>query len=378
MADESGSSEKQHQASAKRIENLRSQGNILRSKDLTSGLIIIVGLLSITFMSARLGQRLTENFVLSFRYMATVGADWDFPSRILERVMLDNFIFLMPFFGVVILTAVLSPFAFGGWNFTLKAIEFKPEKFDLVKNLGNIFSKKMFFDIARSLFKVCIIMGALIFFAMDERSSIQGLMRMNMAQMSIHVHSIILEFIVVISLAILIIMGADAAYHYYEYQNKTKMTSQELKDEGKESEGSPEVKRKIRSAQFALMNQRLSTTVPKADVIVTNPTHYAIALRYDEGTDKAPRVLAKGKGFIANQIRRLAITNGIPMYEAPLLARAIYRTSDINTEVHPALYMAVAIVLSYVQQLKNYQQGFGGMPVHTRDLQIPKEFIYDE
>lgn len=377
MADDS-SSEKQHQASAKRIESLRSQGNTLRSKDLTSGLIIIVGLLSITLMSARLGHHLMENFVFSFRYIATVGADWDFPSRILERVALDNFAFLTPFYGIVILTAILSPFLFGGWNFTLKAIEFKFEKFDLIKNLANIFSSKMFFDIARSIFKICIIMGALIFFAVDERSSIQGLMRMNIAQMSFHVHSILLEFVVVLSLAILVIMGVDAAYHYYEYNKKNKMTTQEVKDEGKESEGSPEVKRKIRSAQFALMNQRLSITVPKADVIITNPTHYAIALRYDEGQDKAPKVLAKGKGFIASQIRRLAITNGIPMYEAPLLARAIYRTSDINTEVHPALYMAVAIVLSYVQQLKNYQQGFGGMPVHTKDLQIPKEFIYDE
>lgn len=377
MSDDN-SSEKKHQASAKRIELLRSQGKTLRSKDLTSGLVIIAGILSLAFISEKLGQRLIENIVLSFHYIAVVKGDWDFPSRILEKIMLENLVFMLPFFCILVLTVILTPFLFGGWNFTLKIFEFKPEKFDVINNLSNIFSKKMFFDIGRSLFKVLVIMGALIYFAVDERSSIQGLMRMNLAQMSFHMHSIVIEFAVVMSLAILIIMGMDVAYHYYEYQNKTKMTAQEVKDEGKESEGSPEVKRKIRSTQFALMNQRLSITVPKADVIVTNPTHYAIALSYEEGKDRAPKVLAKGKGFIANQIRRLAISHGIPMYEAPYLARAIYRTSDINTEVHPALYMAVAIVLSYVQQLRNYQQGLGGMPIHTTDLQIPKEFIYDE
>lgn len=375
---EDNSAEKEHQASAKRIQLLRSQGQTLRSKDLSSGLIIIIGILCLSFMSAKMGQQLIENMVLSFRYIASVKGDWDFPSRLFEKIMLDNLMLMLPFYIILFLSAIASPFLFGGWNFTLKAIEFKPEKFDLIKNLSNIFSKKMLFDIGRSLFKVIIIMGALIYFAIDERTVIQGLMRMNLAQMSFHVHAIVLEFAVIMSLAIFTIMGVDVAYHYYEFHNKTKMSTQEVKDENKESEGSPEVKRKIRSTQFALMNQRLSITVPKADVIVTNPTHYAIALAYVEGKDKAPRVLAKGKGFIANQIRRLGISHGIPLYEAPYLARAIYRTSDINTEVHPALYMAVAIVLSYVQQLRNYQQGLGGMPIHTTDLQIPKEFIYDE
>jgi flagellar biosynthetic protein FlhB len=156
------------------------------------------------------------------------------------------------------------------------------------------------------------------------------------------------------------------------------MTTQEMKEESKDVDGNPEVKRKIRSKQYALARQRLSVSVPQATVVVTNPTHYAIALRYDETKDNAPKILAMGKDYIATQIRQLAVANAVPIYEAPPLARAIYHTGNIGSEVHPALYMSVAIVLSYVSQLQNYQRGAGQLPLPVSDLKIPDDFVYSE
>ena len=178
------------------------------------------------------------------------------------------------------------------------------------------------------------------------------------------------------SFTVILLIIFDVFYQYAQFQNQSKMSDQELKDEYKDAEGSAEVKRKIRSSQFAMYRQRLSVSVPRANVIVTNPTHYAIALRYEANKDKAPKVVAKGKGPVAQQIRSLAIANGVPIYEAAPLARAIYHTTKLNTEIHPELYMSVAIVLSYVHQLKNYQMGIGKQPEYVEDLEIPKEFIF--
>jgi len=189
-------------------------------------------------------------------------------------------------------------------------------------------------------------------------------------------YSIIKSFIILLCITLIALMAFDVFYQYVQFQNQSKMTGQELKDEYKDTEGSVDVKRKIRSAQFALLRQRLAVSVPQANVVITNPTHYAIALKYDAKKDRAPKVVAKGKGPLAQQIRFLAIANAIPIYEAPPLARAIYHTSKVNTEIHPELYMSVAIVLSYVHQLKNYQMGAGKQPDFVEDLEIPKEFIY--
>ncbi len=156
------------------------------------------------------------------------------------------------------------------------------------------------------------------------------------------------------------------------------MTDQEVRDEGKESEGNPEVKRKIRSTQLQRLRQRLQQAVPKSTVVITNPTHYAVALAYDSQRDNAPRIMARGCDLIAHEIRMLAVANAIPIYEAPVLARAIYHSGKVGREIHPGLYMAVAIVLSYVHQLKSFQVGVGAAPVPVYEFDIPTELIFKE
>lgn len=370
--------EKQHQATGKRIEELRKQGQIMRSRDLTSGMVFIVAVLGLIFMAGHIKDRMEANFIACFTNIKLVMQTNGFQDGLLQRVALENFLILLPLFGFVVGSALLSPYIFGGWNFSMQSVKFKGESLDPIKNLKNIFSAKMIMNIIKSVLKVAIILGVLSIFAYTKKSQIDGLINLPVTTAVEAGSGIITQFIIVISSSLLFIILYDVVVSFIEYQKKIKMTTQELKDENKETEGNADVKRKIRAVQFAMMKQRLTLTVPKAHVVITNPTHYAIAIRYDDKKDRAPRVVAKGKDEIARQIRQLAISNGVPIYEAPVLARAIFNTSKIGTEVNPALYMGVAIVLSYVHQLKNYQLGLGSQPQLVSDLKVPKEFVYNE
>ena len=377
MTDESAS-EKQHLPSAKRIDDFRKQGQTMRSRDLASGMVFLAGISAIIMMSVQLKDHLKHNFIWIFTHINELIMQSDFPGQFLSKLAVYNFTVLLPIFFVVLAAALFSPFIFGGWNFSLQALQFKLDKLNPVNYFKRMFSVNIFFEVMRSLLKVVFIMTVLIYFALEKKAQIGGLINVSPKIGIGTVFHIAEEFIAVISCTLVFIIIFDILYHYYDFMKKVKMTTQEVKDESKNTEGSPEIKRKIRSRQFAMMRQRLSVMVPQATVVVTNPTHYAIALRYDDAKDKAPKILAKGKDHIAAQIRQLAVANGIPIYEAPPLARAIYHTGAIGGEIHPGLYMSVAIILSYVNQLRHYQRGLGKLPQPVTDLKIPDDLIYTE
>lgn len=377
MAEES-SLEKKHQATAKRITELRKQGQSLRSRDLTSGLVFISGVIALLFISNQLRIRIQDNFISAFKQIGQIVINDSLPYEFIRNVFMDNIVTLFPLFLATVLAAILSPFIFGGWNFSFHSVQFNFEKLNPITNLKNIFSKRIFLNVFKSLYKVVLIISILVFYIYDKQYDIVKLATLNLYPAMYGSYTIVSTYIYIISSSLIIIIISDVVISYFEYLHKSKMTTQELKDESKETEGNADVKRRIRSSQMALMKQRLSVTIPRANVVITNPTHYAVAIKYDPNKDKAPKVIAKGKGYIAQQIRRISAVHGITIYEAPVLARAVYNTSKIGSEIRPELYMAVAIVLSYVHQLKNYQQGVGHLPQIISDLQIPKEFIYHE
>jgi flagellar biosynthesis protein FlhB len=370
--------ERQHQATSKRTEDFRKKGQTMRSRDLTSALVFVIGIIVLLFLTNQVSMQIQANFVSSFLKIKEILNQEQLPFDFIKGMIMSNFLLLMPLFLISVLTALLSPFIFGGWNFSLQSIQFKIEKLNPITNLKNILSKRMFINVAKSFMKVTIIIGVLCIYGYLNKLEIIKLINLPMHKSFYQTYAIISEFIFIISMSLVFIVLFDVISNYFEYQNKIKMTTQELKDELKDTEGNADVKRKLKSAQFALLHQRLSVTVPKADVVITNPSHYAIALKYDANKDKAPKVIAKGKDYIAQQIRRISVSHGITIYEAPLLARALYKTSKLGAEVRPELYMAVAIVLSYVHQLRNFQQGVGEQPQIVSDLQIPEAFIYHE
>ncbi|VVC77114.1 Flagellar biosynthetic protein FlhB [Aquicella siphonis] len=376
MADQSA--EKQHQATGRRIEDLRKKGQTLRSRDLTSGLVFMVAVIMLMVISTDLKDTLKDNFIESFGSIGSVLINQDFPADFIERIVLNTLLVMLPLFIMVVLVAFLSPFIFGGWNFTLHSLHFKFETLNPIVNLANLFSKKMVLNVLKSILKVIVIMSVLVMFALNNQSDIMKLTIFPLDVSIVAGYKIGRQFILLVSSSLVLIILYDVVTNFIEYSNRIKMTTQELKDEFKETEGNMDIKRKLKSMQMAMLKQRLTLIVPKATVVITNPTHYALAVRYDENKDKAPKVIAKGKDYIAQQIRQIAVSNGVPIYEAPLLARAIYNTSKLNSEINPGLYMAVAIVLSYVHQLKHYQHGLAQQPQYISDLKIPEQFIYSE
>jgi flagellar biosynthetic protein FlhB len=169
-------------------------------------------------------------------------------------------------------------------------------------------------------------------------------------------------------------MIIDAIYNLLSFRKKTKMTFKEVKDERKNTEGSPEVKQKVRSKQQTMARLNMQRDVPNSTVVITNPTHFAVALKYEESIDSAPKIMAKGMDNMAQEIRRLAIKSSVPIYQAPTLARAIYHSGKVGSYIDEDLYQAVAIVLSYIYQLKQYQQGNGSPPDYVQSLPIPEEY----
>lgn len=376
---ENEATDKKHEASGKRIAELKKRGTVMRSRDLSSGLIFIVSILVVWIMAIQFKLRLEENFILAFGGIKQVINDQDYFSKLIYKIVLSNFEMMLPFFCILLIAVFLSPFLFGGWNFTLEVIQFKFDKLNLIENIKKLFSPgRAGVEIVKSMFKTFFLVGVLIAFVLSNKNQIVKLLFCSPKVAILSSYAILQKFVLLLVFSIIVIILFDVIYHFFHFQSQTKMTTQEVKDEYKDAEGSVEVKRKIRSTQLAMLRQRIAQAVPKATVVVVNPTHYAVALRYDEKKDRAPKMIAKGMGMVAQQIRHLAISNGIPIYEAPPLARAIYFTTKIGAEVHPDLYMAVAIVLSYVHQLKNYQIGIGQLPKRVDDLQIPDSFVYEE
>ena len=378
MADDSGL-EKQHQATGKRLAELRRRGQAPRSRDLSSGMVFVVMIIALSMCADKISQQLAANFVLCFDAVADVMHHSDFPGPVFSKIALNSLLMLLPLFIAIITAALLSPFVYGGWNFTFEPLQPNFGKLNPLTNLSNMFSMRLIMGVVSALLKVILIISALCYFIYTRIPELMHLSQLPLDQSASHLYSISSNFVSVLAAVIVVVVGYDVFNTWYEFQKRNRMSDQEIKDEGKEAEGNPEVKRKMRGRQFALLRQRMSVIVPKATVIITNPTHYAVAIRYEERKDRAPKVIAKGKDLLAQQIREIAIANGVPIYPAPLLARAIYHTSNLGMEINPGLYMGIAIVLTYVNQLKNYQQGrTKGLPVMTQDLKIPTELIYSE
>ena len=376
---EGDAQDKQHKPSSKKLADLRKEGRTLRSRDLSGGLIFIVAIMMLSYMSASYEKDLLGNFTQSYSSIKQVVGDNDFLFIVLRKIVIKNFLLIAPLFAALLVTVFCAPIAFGGWNFSWQAVGIKFSKLNPITNLMNIFSpKRAAVEILKSVLKFTFIMGVLVNYFFLNKHEILILVNYPAKVAIASSYHLVVSFVTWMAGALIFVISFDLIQQFFQYQSQVKMSSQELKDEHKDAEGSGEVKRKMRSAQMQLLKQRMTQSVPKANVIITNPTHYSIALRYDERRDKAPKVVAKGKGALAKQIRNIAITNAIPIYEAPPLARAIYHTTKLNREVHPALYMAVAIVLSYVHQLKSFQMGIGSAPIKTNALEVPEEFIFNE
>lgn len=363
--------DKQHEATSKHLDDLRSRGQSLRSKDISGGLLLIATIIILLFLSDKMVSRIELNFIQSYRSISDIISSPVVITSLLHSLIINTFITLIPIYIFLLITAYGSVFLLGGWNFSLKSVGFKLDKLNFFQNLSNIFSKKIVIEVFKSFAKFSLLAICFFIFLNKNLHDILLISGSNVDYSFISLGSFLKKYLLILLVGIIVIMLIDGCYSYFSYYESVKMTHQEVKDELKETEGNSEVKRKLKSLQYALLKQRIPQKVPLATVVITNPTHYSVALCYVSGRDKAPKLLAKGKNLMAKEIRKIAISHSIPIYEEPILARAIYHTTKIDGFINQELYLATAIVLGYIHQLKQYQRGLAPYPVKSKEIKVP-------
>jgi flagellar biosynthetic protein FlhB len=259
---------------------------------------------------------------------------------------------ILPLLGATILAAIAAPAAIGGWNFSSEAMSFKGDRLNPLKGIGRMFSLRSAVELFKAIAKFAFVGGIGIVVIASQIESIAHLAAMPVGSAIVASAGILAFALLCMTGALGIIALIDAPFQMFQHRKELRMTRQEIRDEYKESDGNPENKARIRGVQMQLSRSRMMQEVPRATVIVTNPTHYAVALRYDESRDRAPIVVAKGADEVAAKIRELAAEHAVPLVSAPPLARVLFRYVDLGREVPSPLYVAIAQILTYVYQLQ--------------------------
>ncbi|MGX4640638.1 flagellar biosynthesis protein FlhB [Massilia sp. SYSU DXS3249] len=372
MAEESGA-EKTEDASPRRLEKAREEGDIPRSRELATFAVLMVagGGLWITGGSlvGRLSNALESGLSLDREQIYN-------PNVLLERIASDvgGVIFAcLPLAFAIMLVALAAPLMIGGFNFSSKAFMPNFMKLNPITGIGNMFSSNAMVEFLKAIAKTVLVGAVAWVVIMSQKEAVLGLAVEPLGAGTGHVADLIARAFLFIVGSLGLIALIDAPYQIWHYNNKLKMTRQEMIQESKESDGNPQIKGKIRQMQMQMARNRMMQNVPTADVVVTNPTHYAVALKYSDGQKGAPRVVAKGADEVAAKIRELAKEHKVALLEAPALARALYKHTEIDDEIPEKLYSAVAEVLAYVFQLRNYSKVGGQYPDRPTKLPVPPE-----
>jgi len=373
MADQDSKTEEPTQ---RKLEKAREEGQFARSQDLTVAMITLGAALAIyaigIYFPRNILELMTSLFLLDQNLIENPNS--------MQASFLTAFVnLLLLFLPVVIVTIVMAlgaNFLFGGIGFSIKGFLPKGQKINPLNGLKKIFSAKSLFELVKSLLKLVVISGFLYFcyVLFWEKLLIIGALSTQVAIIS--GLSIVAQSFVVLSIALLIIAAVDAPYQFFQFKDQQKMSFQEIKDEYKESEGQPEVKRKIREKQREAAMASMIDAIKDADVVVTNPNHFAVALSYQVGGTAAPVVIAKGMNLIAERIKEEAKNLGVTIFEQPELARALYFTTEINSQIPEQLYKVVAEVIAYVFNLNAFVAD--QRQVQKPLIRVPDDCRYDE
>ena len=353
MAEEQTGQERTEEPTERRLQEARKKGQVPRSKELNTMLSLLLASISLLVFGGYISQNLMQISVEGFsipRELAFDTAQLPFQFMYMASQAL---LALSPFMAIMLVSVFAGPLLMGGWSFSLEAISFKLEKLDPIKGLARIVSLKSLVELTKALAKFVLLLGAaiLVFFSIDQQ--LLSLSSMTPKAAGLEAATILVQVLLILSATTILIVALDVPFELWNHSKQLRMTKQEIKDEMKETDGNPQVKQRIRTLQRQLAESRMMEDVKTADVVITNPTHYAVALQYLDRPGSAPKVLAKGKDLTALRIRSIAADCDIPIFEAPPLARALYRSTEIGYEIPHVLYMAVARVLAYVFQLKN-------------------------
>ena len=370
MADDSDL-EKTEQASPRRLEKAREDGDVPRSRELATFAVLMTATLCFWLTGDAMVRQLKLVLVAGLKFeLATVldpvqfGAQW-------ASQLVDLLLVFSPLATLLILAAICSPLLTGGLVFSAKSLAPNFGKLNPMRGLGNMLSLNSLTELLKAIAKTAVVATAAWLVMKTQTSVVLSLPSLAPAAAIAEHGRLLLLFFSILAGAIALIALVDAPYQLWQYSKKMMMTRQQVRDEAKESEGNPEIKAKIRAQQREMARRRMMSQVPNADVVVTNPTHYAVALKYPEDAWHAPQVVAKGSGELAAKIREIALDSQVLMLEAPALARTLFKYTEVGEEIPPTLYTAVAQVLAYVFQLRTYKTQGGPAPVRPQQIEVP-------
>jgi len=343
--------DKTEQATPKRRDDARKKGDVPRSRELTMTGVMLSGAAGLILLAESMGQNLLAAFRQGFTIERELLFQPQYMGPALAEISIKSLSSLLPLAAVLISAVFLSAIAIGGWSFSMKAASFKGERLSPLKGLKRMFGANALNELVKAIAKFALVGAIAATWLWWSADDLLSLARQPIAEAVRGALKICAVSLLVVSTGLIFITAVDVPFQLWQYQKKLRMTRQQVKDEFKETEGRPEVKSRLRALQQQVAARRMMDDVPDADVVIVNPTHFAVALKYDEHGAGAPRVTAKGRDLVAKRIREIASENGVPLFSAPPLARVLFRTAEIGDEIPARLYSAVAQVLAYIFQL---------------------------
>jgi flagellar biosynthetic protein FlhB len=365
--------EKSEQASAQRLDKARSEGDIPRSRELDTCVLLFTAGLSIWGLGGYLGSAMKDMLSAGLRFDSKLAFNTEASLVRSSDQVIELLVAFAPLGLAFMVAALAAPILVGGWNFNTSTLVPNLERLDPIKGIGKLFSVNSLVELVKSIAKT-ILIGAVAYFVISLDFAQLVTLSLVPVEVALAETSLFLiQSFIFIAGALIVIALVDVPYQLYRYAENHKMSRQELKQESREGNGSPEIKAKLRQQQREMSRRRMMSNIQKADVIITNPTHYSVAIQYKEGDMRAPVLLAKGTDTLALRIREIAKEHEILILESPKLARAIYANTELDSEIPESLYLAVAEILAFVFQVNNFNGRSGAYPTQPHHIFVPDE-----
>ncbi|RLU06672.1 flagellar biosynthesis protein FlhB [Pseudomonas prosekii] len=378
MAESESGQDKTEDPTEKKKKDAREKGETVRSKELNTLAIMLVGASALLIFGGALAEKLMGLMSLNFSLPRDVVLDPNYMGRYLMQSGLVALLAIQPIMISLVLAALIGPISLGGWLFAASGLAPKFSRMNPLSGLKRMFSTKALVELLKAFAKFIIVLFVALAVLSSDIDDLQRIAHEPLEMAIIHSLQVVGWSTLWMACGLIIIAAVDVPVQLWEGHKKLLMTKQEVRDEHKDQEGKPEVKQRIRQLQREMSQRRMMAAIPEADVVITNPTHYAVALKYDPEKGGAPMLLAKGSDFLALKIREIAVANEVLLLESPALARSIYYSTELDQEIPGGLYLAVAQVLAYVYQIRQHRAGKGKRPDPLKDdLPIPPDLRRD-
>ncbi len=378
MAESESGQDKTEDPTEKRKKDSREKGEIARSKELNTLAVMLAGAGGLLVFGGALAQDMMELMRMNFSLSREVILDQRSMGTYLLHSGQIALVAIQPVMITLLLAALIGPISLGGWLFAAGSMAPKFSRMNPGAGLKRMFSAKALVELLKALAKFFIVLFVALAVLSADIDDLLRIAHEPLDMAIIHSLQVVGWSTLWMACGLIIIAAVDVPVQLWESHKKLLMTKQEVRDEHKDQEGKPEVKQRIRQLQREMSQRRMMAAIPEADVVITNPTHYAVALKYDPDKGNAPVLLAKGSDFLALKIREIAVANNVLLLESPALARSIYYSTELEQEIPGGLYLAVAQVLAYVYQIRQYRAGKGKRPDPLKDdLPIPPDLRRD-